>query len=201
MIVFDLQFDLYFDLHLSLFKVLFFSSDIILFTFFLLFLTTNENKINNSYNPTMIQNIKPPVNQEIKQDINQNINQIANQRQSYNSNPNDDILEDPGNEQGGVKMTSSINNSNSREMSPHSSIIKKGATPNPETPGFIPNFSLKSSFKGHNKIIVSMIELENKKIATGSYDYSIKIWDLSTQNCELVINEEGRVFSLLEFEF
>lgn len=159
-----------------------------------------ENKINNSYNPTMIQNIKPPVNQEIKQDINQNINQIANQKQSYNPTQNNDILEDPGNEQGGLKMTSSINNSNSREMSLHSSIIKKGATPNPETPGFIPNFTLKSSFKGHNKIIVSMIELENKKIATGSYDYSIKIWDLSTQNCELVINEEGRVFSLLEFE-
>ena len=55
---------------------------------------------------------------------------------------NNDILEDPGNEQGGVKMTSSINNSNSREQSPHSSIIKKGATPNPETPGFIPNFTL-----------------------------------------------------------
>ena len=110
--------------------------------------------------------------------------------------------DEPGNQQNPVKITSSVNNSNSRVNSPHSSLTKKKATPkNQDTiSDYVPKFVLKDSFKAHDKIIVSMIELDNKKIATGSYDCTIKIWDLSNNNCEIIIKEEGRVFALLEFE-
>ena len=57
-------------------------------------------------------------------------------------------------------------------------------------------------FMAHDKIIVCMIELHNKLIATGSYDNTIKIWDISSNNnsSEKTIKEEGKIFSLLEFE-
>jgi WD40 repeat protein len=47
-----------------------------------------------------------------------------------------------------------------------------------------------------------MIELKNKMIATGSYDKTIKIWTLNDdqQILEKTIQEQGKVFSLLEFE-
>ena len=48
-----------------------------------------------------------------------------------------------------------------------------------------------------------MIELQNKLIATGSYDNTIKIWDISKDSnnaFEKEYKEEGKVFSLLEFE-
>ena len=55
---------------------------------------------------------------------------------------------------------------------------------------------------GHNDKIVCVIELINGKIATGSYDNTIKIWDLDSnnKNDEKTINEEGYVLCLLEFE-
>jgi WD40 repeat protein len=53
---------------------------------------------------------------------------------------------------------------------------------------------------GHKDKIVCVNELENKKIATGSYDSTIKIWNLNTYLCEKTINEEGNVLCLLEFE-
>ena len=63
-------------------------------------------------------------------------------------------------------------------------------------------FKLKHSFVAHDKIIVSMIELKNKMIATGSYDKTIKLWALDNgkEIPEQTINEDGKVFSLLEFD-
>lgn len=64
------------------------------------------------------------------------------------------------------------------------------------------SFKISRSFKAHDKIIVCMIELEDKKIATGSYDNTIKIWDLNnySEQPEKILREQGKVFSLLEFE-
>ena len=56
------------------------------------------------------------------------------------------------------------------------------------------------SFEAHQEKIVCIIELKNGKIATGSYDCTIKIWNLDNFECELTLNEEGYVFCLLEFE-
>ena len=58
------------------------------------------------------------------------------------------------------------------------------------------------TIRGHNDKIVCVTELANGKIVTGSYDNTIKIWNLNVynDNCENTINEEGYVLCLLEFE-
>ena len=59
------------------------------------------------------------------------------------------------------------------------------------------------TIRGHNDKIVCITELKTGKIVTGSYDNTIKIWNLNTYNdiCEKTINEEGNVLCLLEFEY
>ena len=116
--------------------------------------------------------------------------------------PNDGLIEEPNLSREGkrisigssVKMSS--HNSGGR-ISPASS-VKKNYSKLPKDK--IKPFKMANSFLAHNKIIVCMIELENKQIATGSYDNTIKIWDLNNQNCENEIIEDGKVFALLEFE-
>ena len=61
-------------------------------------------------------------------------------------------------------------------------------------------FKLVKSIQAHDKVIVCMIELQNKLIATGSYDNTIKIWDINIQACKKECKEEGKIFSLLEIE-
>jgi len=116
--------------------------------------------------------------------------------------PNDGLIEEPNLSREGkrisigssVKMSS--HNSGGR-ISPVSS-VKKNYSKLPKDK--IKPFKMANSFLAHNKIIVCMIELENKQIATGSYDNTIKIWDVNNQNCENEIIEDGKVFALLEFE-
>ena len=57
-----------------------------------------------------------------------------------------------------------------------------------------------NSFEAHQEKIVSLIELKSGKIATGSYDNTIKIWNVDNLECEKTINEGGCVLCLLEFE-
>ena len=61
-------------------------------------------------------------------------------------------------------------------------------------------FECIKTFEGHSEKIVSLIELSSGKIASGSYDNTIRIWNLHALKEEKIINEDGRVFSLLEFE-
>ena len=64
-------------------------------------------------------------------------------------------------------------------------------------------FKCLKTIHGHNDKIVCITELSMGKIATGSYDNTIKIWDIKDYNdmCERTINEEGSVLCLLEFEY
>jgi WD40 repeat protein len=59
---------------------------------------------------------------------------------------------------------------------------------------------VKTIEEAHDEKIVCLIELSSGKIATGSYDCSIKIWNLNTFECENVIRETEYVLCLLEFE-
>ena len=43
------------------------------------------------------------------------------------------------------------------------------------------NFQCIKSFEAHNDKIVSLIELNSGYIATGSYDNTIKVWDIMNQ--------------------
>ena len=62
------------------------------------------------------------------------------------------------------------------------------------------DFTCKKTILGHTQKIVCLIELISGKIASGSYDKTIRIWDLNTEKEDLIIKEKGRVFCLLEFE-
>ena len=55
------------------------------------------------------------------------------------------------------------------------------------------------TIEAHNDKIVTLIELSNKNIATGSYDNTIKIWNHENFSCEKTIAENGYVLTLLEF--
>ena len=61
---------------------------------------------------------------------------------------------------------------------------------------------LKTISDGHKDKIVCLTEISMGKIATGSYDNTIKIWNINSfsNTCENSINEEGNVLCLLEFE-
>ena len=61
-------------------------------------------------------------------------------------------------------------------------------------------FSCIKTFTGHKEKIVSLIELSSGELATGSYDYTIRIWNMENKKEDKIINESGKVFSLLEFE-
>jgi WD40 repeat protein len=106
-------------------------------------------------------------------------------------------------------MGSSIHMSNSgMRISQRTSDIVKNNDANNANNIFTPtpfdanNIRMDKSITAHDKIIVCMIELENKMIATGSYDNTIKIWNLENpeETCEREIQENGKIFSLLEFE-
>ena len=103
-----------------------------------------------------------------------------------------------------VSLGTSVVNSNSggRISQRTSEVHGRGDLQNITELGQMPPFKLKRGFQAHDKIIVCMIELKNKMIATGSYDKTIKIWTLNDdqQILEKTIQEQGKVFSLLEFE-
>jgi len=62
-------------------------------------------------------------------------------------------------------------------------------------------FACVKTLLGHTNKIVSLIELESGRLVSGSYDNTIRIWDLNDKNGnEQIINESERILSLLEFE-
>ena len=62
------------------------------------------------------------------------------------------------------------------------------------------NYNCIISLEGHTEKIVSLIELSSGELASGSYDNTIRIWNLNNYKEEKIINESGKVFCLLEFE-
>ena len=61
-------------------------------------------------------------------------------------------------------------------------------------------FRCVKSFEAHDNKIVSLIELYNGSIVSGSIDGIIKIWDINSQQCLRTLHETGKVICMLEFE-
>jgi len=61
-------------------------------------------------------------------------------------------------------------------------------------------FRCVKSFEAHDDKIVSLIELYNGSIVSGSIDGIIKIWDINSQQCLRIFHESGKVICMLEFE-
>ena len=61
-------------------------------------------------------------------------------------------------------------------------------------------FQLSGSIDAHTDKIVCLIELKSGSIASGSYDNTIKIWDINSRQCTKTLRESGKVLCLLEFE-
>ena len=91
--------------------------------------------------------------------------------------------------------SSRLNNNSNRKISQISIAKNKNLSEMILNP-----FKLVKSIQAHDKMIVCMTELQNKLIATGSYDNTIKIWDIKFQACKRECKEEGKVFFLLEIE-
>lgn len=63
------------------------------------------------------------------------------------------------------------------------------------------NFKCQKTIEGHLDKIVCATELGNNHLATGSYDNTIKIWNLKPcLNNYKTLREEGKVLCILEFE-
>jgi WD40 repeat protein len=139
-------------------------------------LDNNQNNLNNKYSLNM--DIRDSA---LASSVNNNI-QSQNPVSSINENMlKSSTISFKTNETIQIQNTPSINNS-----------IK---SINQQSP-----FKCIKSFVAHNNKIVSLIELYNGLIATGSYDSTIKIWDINSQQLLKIINEAGNVLCLLEFE-
>ena len=58
----------------------------------------------------------------------------------------------------------------------------------------------KQTLKGHTDRVVSLIQLESGNLVTGSYDCTLRVWDLNKNKCISKKEEIGYIFCLLEFE-
>jgi WD40 repeat protein len=57
-----------------------------------------------------------------------------------------------------------------------------------------------NTIKGHEDKVVSLVILRSGYVATGSYDSTVRIWDIEQGACVKIIQEIGSVICLLEFE-
>ena len=62
------------------------------------------------------------------------------------------------------------------------------------------NFINIKTIEGHIEKIVSLIELSSGRLASGSYDNTIRIWNANYEKEDILIKEKSRVLCLLEFE-
>ena len=147
--------------------------------------TANKNNLlNEPYNNP------DTVNSLTSQNNNNQLNQYNNiNTPNFNSNQNE-----LGNSISSLKINESMNKNqtitslNSSTKTPQLTSSYNQINGNTNSP-----FSCVKTFEAHSDKIVSLIELSNGNIATGSYDGTIKIWDINTQSCIKIIQENGNV--------
>lgn len=62
------------------------------------------------------------------------------------------------------------------------------------------NFNCIKTLEGHSEKIVSLIELSSGQIVTGSYDNTIRIWNVNYDKVDIIIEAKSRILCLLEIE-
>ena len=145
--------------------------------------TNQDNNVNMNNKDIMINNHISNfaiMNTNIPQ-INSNIDEIINQY-------NDEEKELKLSYDYGFNYNPTVSNSENTLRNLRSAALKKKG------------FNCIKSLKGHNEKIVSLLELSSGKLASGSYDNTIIIWDIYDDKQVKIIKENGHVFCLLEFE-
>ena len=160
----------------------------------------NNNSFNNQdnniiYNDIMLTNYISNfaiVNSNIPK-LNSNIDEIVNQ---YNDEEKElELKYDYGfNLNTNTYYEDKNNNNNAKQ----SNILKK--SPFAVNKIQEKRFNCIKTLDGHTEKIVSLIELSSGKLASGSYDSTIRIWDIYNNREEKLIKEMGKVLCLLEFE-
>ena len=152
----------------------------------------NEVNNNNSKNYYVEKNIKnnnksSRINkEEIIRNDNQNIRVLVE-----NKNENENIFEYKNKSQKKNYENYNENNNNSFQLLNNDLSISENKQK---------KYHCIETLKGHEDKVVSLIQLKSGMIATGSYDATIRIWDLEKGLCIKKIQEIGEVFCLLEFK-
>lgn len=138
-------------------------------------------------------------------EFNENNNKLNTNNSNSDSNRNEDnslashLSKNPKNNNM-IKLNSNVDD-NGEEKDNEDSINNN---PNEISKSHVSNkkkeYSCIHTFEGHTDKIVSLIQLASGKLASGSYDNTIRIWNMDNLKEDKIINERGRVFTLLEFE-
>ena len=169
----------------------------------------NNNEINN--NDIMLSNhiqnfsIKNNDISKLNSNVDEIINQYNNGKKELKLNYNYGF---PINSKNSNEISNYINNDNNDKNDKSDNIDNFDKCDkneeNKENDNIYKNekkgFSCIKTLEGHSEKIVTLIELSSGQIASGSYDKTIRIWDINTEKEEIIIKEKGRVFCLLEFE-
>ena len=137
-----------------------------------------EEKINNEPIQTNLKNPKLYPEEERKDNDNNNENREKEEKEEIKDDTNDKPEEQEKKEE---KLREQI-----EEKKPK-----------------ITNFIESKTYYGHNEKVIAIIQLNSGKIATGSYDKTIRIWDIydiARNDEDKIIKESGKIFVLLEFE-
>ena len=153
-------------------------------------------KYQHNYQNENFQRPSVPVKSKVKaSNLLDSGNPYLKESKNYDNNNNQDInlnyLKSP------LSIDSSLNLENEEINSNQEIKVSYSSSP---LISYNTNFNCTETIPAHEEKIVSLIELSSGKIASGSYDCKIKIWNLETLECEKTIYENGCVFCLLEFE-
>ena len=166
----------------------------------------NENDIKASEEEKKdeLNNGEERINEEIK--IEQNKEEEENKDNLKNKNfyPErniDSVINEKEGE--GNKNENDRENNNTSEQKKDEEEKVKVIEPTEEKKEILKDFTNTRTFYGHSEKVTAITQLNSGKIATGSYDNTIRIWDLNDKEKtseDKIIRENGRIFTLLEFK-